>query len=368
MFELYCVSKQPPSCLQVDSPRSRWCVRQTSPRFEHAKAVRADAIAIDFDSPDCLTALRTLQELRPEALRVVIADAWRPAMRELLPWTHQFVSRSDDHWPQRIADSAFHASLLISEGWLRRRLSSLRTLPSRREERRLEGGWDPISLAMWLRCEGVFAAAPLTDWERDLAEWDSTAADPAESEPTAANPTAAGMSNEPMGDTVSDFDSRRLYVESQAVSEACGEIAERCHLPASRCTAFRLAGALHNLGQFALAASVEDYPELRATAEQIEKPLEMVERHVLGADYTHVGGFLASLWGFPSELREAIEHHLQPRRVAAGAEVSPVTAVYAARNTLLGGDLDHGLLLETGLDRVQSQLQAAAASSPATVL
>ncbi|ANM31107.1 hypothetical protein ABI59_18285 [Acidobacteria bacterium Mor1] len=87
------------------------------------------------------------------------------------------------------------------------------------------------------------------------------------------------------------------------------------------------AALVHDCGKLLLACRAEDaYREVLAQAG--DRPLEQVEREVLGVDHADVGGFLLHLWGLPAEVVETVAAHHTPPESCLLSE--PQCAIYVA--------------------------------------
>jgi putative nucleotidyltransferase with HDIG domain len=105
------------------------------------------------------------------------------------------------------------------------------------------------------------------------------------------------------------------------------------------------AGIVHDMGRLAMFyADPAGVDQAVAVSIATGKPLDQVERDVLGYDHAEVGGMLATRWRLPSEVRDAIaQHHgtfgpeVTLASVVAAADVSCIAAGvlpgYVAANT-----------------------------------
>jgi len=79
-----------------------------------------------------------------------------------------------------------------------------------------------------------------------------------------------------------------------------------------------VAGLLRDIGHLVMYQTVpEPCRQAMLEAERREQPLYLVEREIIGIDYTRVGGVLMRQWQLPGSLREVTEFHVEPRRALA---------------------------------------------------
>jgi HD-like signal output (HDOD) protein/CheY-like chemotaxis protein len=97
----------------------------------------------------------------------------------------------------------------------------------------------------------------------------------------------------------------RVRAHSMAVSAAAADLAPDRRLSQQ---AF-IAGLLHDIGWLVLAAQAPDRLEMVAAGARERRPLEEVEREVLGASHADAGAYLLSLWGLPTSIVEGVAHH-----------------------------------------------------------
>ena len=127
------------------------------------------------------------------------------------------------------------------------------------------------------------------------------------------------------------FDMVKFWDHSLAVGVAARELARklRWDSPGEVFTA----GLLHDIGQVVLH---EQHPDLfetvarRARTEDIDR--SEIEREVLGATHTQVGGWLCRHWNLPSSLCDAVEYHHDPD--SCTSENQPLAALVALADNL----------------------------------
>ncbi len=113
-----------------------------------------------------------------------------------------------------------------------------------------------------------------------------------------------------------------------AQSEGAGRETEEC--------AF-LSGLLHDVGKLVFLANM---PERMHALTRLEKhssgTRDDLERRILGATHSELGGYLVGLWGLPEDSVEAIVMHQSPS-ASPSSEFAPLTALHAANVIVHGG-------------------------------
>lgn len=100
-------------------------------------------------------------------------------------------------------------------------------------------------------------------------------------------------------------------------------------------------GLLHDLGQIVLLDNLKGrYVSLAAQARDLNIPLFLAEQQELGFHHADVGARIATRWGLPPAVVQAIGFHHGPE---AEIEADPVVALIARTNTLVGR-VTHGNL------------------------
>jgi diguanylate cyclase (GGDEF)-like protein len=130
---------------------------------------------------------------------------------------------------------------------------------------------------------------------------------------------------------------RPRYLEHYVASAAaCRVLARRLGGPPPD-EAFA-AGLLHSMGQAVLAQfHSRKYAEVLRRAAAESRPIDEIEREVLGFDHGRAGALLAEKWNLPLQLRDAIlHHHAQPEALKAVPETSrALVEIVAAANAVL---------------------------------
>ncbi len=91
-----------------------------------------------------------------------------------------------------------------------------------------------------------------------------------------------------------------------------------------------IAGVLHDIGKLILVSKMQrQYNEVVALARQEHIPLRQAEMKIFKATHCDMGAYLIGLWGFTSDIVEAIGFHHQLGEYPAGT-FSPALAVHIA--------------------------------------
>jgi putative nucleotidyltransferase with HDIG domain len=114
-----------------------------------------------------------------------------------------------------------------------------------------------------------------------------------------------------------------------------------------------MAGMLHDIGRLILAAG---FPEKLETAIEISRaegrPLEVVEREVIGVSHSHIGAYLLGLWGVSYAIVEAVAHHDEPGEVGESMRFDVLAAVRIA------DQLVHECEPENAVDGIATRLDS----------
>ena len=101
-----------------------------------------------------------------------------------------------------------------------------------------------------------------------------------------------------------------------------------------------IAGLLVDIGKVVLSSRLEEAfaTVSRETLEQ-GRPFQEVERDVLGVDHAELGAMIATGWGFPPQLEDAIRCHHDPAAAQVRPQLAACVHVADAMCVLLGNGL-----------------------------
>jgi HD-like signal output (HDOD) protein len=89
-------------------------------------------------------------------------------------------------------------------------------------------------------------------------------------------------------------------------------------------------GVLHDVGKLMLAANLpQEYGGILRRSQNERRPLDLLEREILGATHAELGACALNIWGIPAGIVEAIAFHHQPDK-HSGRSFSATLAVHAA--------------------------------------
>lgn len=134
-----------------------------------------------------------------------------------------------------------------------------------------------------------------------------------------------------------EFNLEWLWQQSFCVASMTEKIVKtQCKKDMDYCRRSYLAGLLLNIGKLIFIRHFpEDYRKILEEAALNVRPQFEIEKEHLGIDHAAIGGYLASLWGLPREIVEAISlHHKEP--VFTGT--SPVLEAVWHANRICQGD------------------------------
>jgi HD-like signal output (HDOD) protein len=143
--------------------------------------------------------------------------------------------------------------------------------------------------------------------------------------------------------TQTGFDLDALWRHSILTAQACAYMARRCkNLGGLSPDEFYSCGLLHDLGQVVMLDGLgERYAAVVQKAHDEEVPTFIAERREFGFNHTAVGTLVATRWGLPKPVTEAIQFHHGPREAVRD---NPVVSLVANTNILvhrvIDGDLE----------------------------
>jgi putative nucleotidyltransferase with HDIG domain len=132
----------------------------------------------------------------------------------------------------------------------------------------------------------------------------------------------------------SAFDLDGMWKHSIVTGQACAFIARRCRARIGLAPEeFHVIGLLHDLGKILMLEGLgAAYLDVIRAAELNELELVNCEERLLGYDHAHVGALVASHWGLPTAVVEAIHYHHGPETVF---HRDPVVHLVARTNRLV---------------------------------
>ena len=125
----------------------------------------------------------------------------------------------------------------------------------------------------------------------------------------------------------SAFGDRVLWEHSLGAAVLARFVADECGFAGVE-EAF-VSGLLHDIGKAVMDHSLgEDYRQVVRAVYNGEHPTFLeAEREAFGFDHTDVGGLVASHWGLPASLQEAVRHHHDPRAAERAGLLCAVTSL-----------------------------------------
>jgi len=126
------------------------------------------------------------------------------------------------------------------------------------------------------------------------------------------------------------FSAQSLWTHSMTVGTLSKKIAESETDEKDIINNSYIAGLLHDIGKLILVSKMEVfYADAVLLARQEHIPLRQAEKRIFKATHCDMGAFLIGLWGFPSDIVEAIGFHHQLGEYPADT-FSPALAVHIA--------------------------------------
>ena len=73
------------------------------------------------------------------------------------------------------------------------------------------------------------------------------------------------------------------------------------------------AALLHDIGKRFLSTFIaDDYKKIVTLVQEEQLPFEAAEHEVIGIDHAKLGGIIFQKWGFPEDMKVAVENHHEP--------------------------------------------------------
>lgn len=155
------------------------------------------------------------------------------------------------------------------------------------------------------------------------------------------------------------FSFEQLQQRSINVSQFAADISKGAGQDARQQAQARLAGLLLDVGMIVLAmGDPEKYHKVMIRAQELNQPLYVLEKMMLGATHAQAGAYLLDKWNLSPEIVHAVLFHHIPN-ASGDTSFSPLTAVHLADSLLpplfnamgvnMGGRLSRDYLTSLGL-------------------
>ncbi|HUJ90484.1 MAG TPA: response regulator [Syntrophorhabdales bacterium] len=129
---------------------------------------------------------------------------------------------------------------------------------------------------------------------------------------------------------MSAFNIDKIWRHSLRVGVAAKAIMKREIKDQSAIDDALMAGTLHDMGKFILAANLpNEYVHIKEVAEMENITLVESERKLLGTTHAEIGGYLLALWALPDSIVEAVTFHHSPDHCLASS-MAPMAVVHLA--------------------------------------
>lgn len=150
------------------------------------------------------------------------------------------------------------------------------------------------------------------------------------------------------------FQLDKVWQHSLDTATLAKALAERDNETAATCNSAYIAGLLHNIGKLILIRHLpEIYAEILEDNKQHEKNQTKIESERLGANHAIIGGQLASLWGLPHTITEAISLHHAPLLLPEISRTPPVMNAVWHANRISKGDYSQSIKYQDVIARWQ---------------
>lgn len=88
---------------------------------------------------------------------------------------------------------------------------------------------------------------------------------------------------------------------------------------------------VHDIGRIIMAVALPDQlTALQAVLRDRSRPLQVVERELLGVSHAEIGAYLLALWGLPAPIVDTVRFHHEPGRLPEGAPGAVLAALHVA--------------------------------------
>jgi putative nucleotidyltransferase with HDIG domain len=127
------------------------------------------------------------------------------------------------------------------------------------------------------------------------------------------------------------FDVGGLWKHAVLTAHVCSFLAKRCRKPLGiAAEEFYVCGLLHDVGKIVLLDGLgKEYVQLARAAANDGLPLFVAEKRRWSFNHCDVGAVVASRWGLPQVVSQAIQYHHGPREKVVA---NPVVALVANTN------------------------------------
>ena len=130
------------------------------------------------------------------------------------------------------------------------------------------------------------------------------------------------------------FGFEQLKQRSVLVSQLASELCYTSNMDQTLQSQSRLAGVFLDIGMIVLATfDAEKYHQVMIRAQELNQPLYVVEKMLLGATHAQIGAFLLDRWGVAPELVHAVLFHHTPN-ASGDVDFSVLTASHLADSLL----------------------------------
>lgn len=120
---------------------------------------------------------------------------------------------------------------------------------------------------------------------------------------------------------VFSFDSSkgRFYKYLKQLEKHCLKVAETSKAIAQDYKVDRMmqddcftAGLLHDIGKLVILTKIENWQQIQDYARENSIPVWQAEEAIIGTSHAEIGAYLLGIWGFPTEIVDAVAYHHKP--------------------------------------------------------